>query len=191
MTQATDLLDGILKGSSEPSAPSAAPVPSPTQLPSPNHKPSVLSQISAKPDVKGELPKPVPDKDQGEALINMCDALTPMAMRMVAMRYRVKWTTQLEKNCRLSETEKQSLRICAASAAGFVSGLVSQSDKIAGVIFLGLWGSMMWSKAGEIKEQAPKKEAQHVEETLPEGENASLQAQAQVEKPKRGRPRKQ
>jgi hypothetical protein len=190
MTQATDLLDGILK--QDTTASTSPTISQSTVLPVPASKPSVISQISGSgspPSKSPADPAKPPDKDQGEALIGMCDALTPMAMRMVAMRYRVKWTTQLEKSCRLSETEKQSLRICAASAAGFVSGLVSQSDKIAGVIFLGLWGSMMWSKAGDIKELAPPKETKHVEEAINTGETAGVQEQA--EKPKRGRPRKQ
>jgi len=182
MSQATDLLDGILQD--KPVQPATS---IPTSFPAPATKSSVLSQISGS---SGQQSKsPVDDKpagpDQGEALIAMCDSMTLMSMKVIALRYKVKWCPALEKSCRLSEVEKQSLRICARDAATFVSGLISKSQNIAGIMFLALWGSMLWMKKDDIKALVPVKK-QH-EEVIQE----QTQDQPQADKPKRGRPRKQ
>jgi hypothetical protein len=99
------------------------------------------------------LPGGVPGS--GEALINMADAFTPLLCRMWARKYHVKWTRAAEAAAKLNKDERATLALVADSAAQFIPALLAHAPKIAAVIFVFLWYSMLTDRRDMIAALAP------------------------------------
>ena len=153
--------------------------------------------VSLPPGSGGTLtPKTVPpvlvaDPADGEALINLVDALTPTVCRMWARRYKVKWDRTLEAAARLTGDERKTLSLVAGSAAQFIPALLQHSPKIAACIFLYLYYTMLKDRQLDIEGRSPAPGADTPKAgTVQPDELAKRRANHEPTGMPRGRPKK-
>jgi hypothetical protein len=73
----------------------------------------------------------------GEACIAFLDGITPLIVRLLCMRHKIRFTAELTRECRLSEAEKAQLRLTADAAAPAIARLLQQSQNVSvGVFFI-------------------------------------------------------
>jgi hypothetical protein len=146
---------------------------------------------SEKPGLPAKPVPPVADPADGEALINLVDALTPTICRMWARRYKVKWDRTLESQARLTGDERKTLSLVAGSAAQFIPALLQHSPKIAACIFLYLYYTMLKDRQLDIEGRAPAPGADTPKPgTVPPDELAKRRANHEPTGMPRGRPKK-
>lgn len=127
-------------------------LPSPHNIPDTSNIDAILGNQGTP---VGGPEKPAASAITGEALIAMLDGMTPMVVRLICMRYKVRFTAEITRECRLSEAEKQQLRLTADAAAPVVARLLQQSQNISVGIFFISYVMIVGSKIHYIKSMAP------------------------------------
>ena len=99
-------------------------------------------------------------KIDGEALIALLDGMTPVVVRLASMRYKIHFTAELTRECRLTEPEKAQLRLTADAAAPLVAELLQKSKNISVGIFALSYAMIVANKLSYVRQFAapPQKE---------------------------------